>query len=150
LSINLSAAKGTCKQPVTSGEVTALGLTGDAHRGAWHRQVTLLSIETIRQFGIRCGRQFRPGEFAENLTTEGLALETIAILDRIHVGEVELEVTQIGKECHGQGCAIAREVGQCVMPKSGVFCRVVRPGSIRPGDPIIHLPRPVPIVVINL
>ena len=150
VSINLSAERGTGKQPSATGQVTSRGIDGDAHAGSWHRQVSLLSMESIRRFGEQCGREFRPGEFAENLTTEGLDLESVAMLDRIHVGEVELEVTQIGKECHGQACAIARDLGKCVMPRSGIFCRVIQTGTIRPGDPMRHLTRSVAIAIITV
>ncbi len=150
VSINLSAERGTGKQPSATGQVTSRGIDGDAHAGSWHRQVSLLAMESIRQFGEQCGREFRPGEFAENLTTEGLDLESVAMLDRIHIGEVELEVTQIGKECHGQACAIARDLGKCVMPRSGIFCRVIQTGTIRPGDPMRHLTRQVAIAIITV
>jgi molybdenum cofactor synthesis domain-containing protein len=150
VSVNLSAERGTGKQPSATGEVTSQGIDGDAHAGSWHRQVSLLSMESIRRFGEQCGREFRPGEFAENLTTEGLDLESVAMLDRIHVGEFELEVTQIGKECHGHACAIARDLGKCVMPRSGIFCRVIQTGTIRPGDPMRHLTRQVAIAIITV
>lgn len=150
ISINISRQKGTAKEPVPSALVTLSGISGDAHAGSWHRQVSLLAIESIDRFGLQAGRRFAPGEFAENLTTEGLDLGRCRILDRLSGGEVELEVTQIGKACHGDGCAIFQAVGKCVMPKEGIFTRVIRGGEVKPGDAITHTPRPLKIHVITL
>lgn len=150
VSINISGEKGVAKHPVAEVAVDGRGLAGDAHRGAWHRQVSLLDLESIEQFCAGSGRAVRPGEFAENLTTTGLDLSRVAPLDRIEAGEVLLEVTQIGKACHGEGCAIFREVGRCLMPDRGVFGRVIREGRIRRGDPVRHLPRPLRILVVTL
>ena len=95
-------------------------------------------------------REISPGEFAENITVSGINLAGVAILDRFRIGKVELEVTQIGKHCHGNNCAIYREVGKCVMPKKGLFCRVVNTGQIEPGDQVEYIPRPLRILVITL
>jgi MOSC domain-containing protein YiiM len=114
------------------------GIDGDAHAGKWHRQVSLLAMESIarmRALGVDVG----PGAFAENITTESLEVPNLRIGDRIIIGEAELEVTQIGKECHA-GCAIFEQVGECVMPKEGVFARVLRGGAIAVGDAIEVLP----------
>jgi molybdenum cofactor synthesis domain-containing protein len=134
VSVNISTEKGTIKEPVESIEIDDRGIVGDAHAGRWHRQVSLLSSESIDRFSKKMKRDFKPGVFAENVTTTGIDLSSVRLLDRLRVGEVELEVTQIGKECHGDGCAIYREVGKCVMPTDGIFCRVLQTGSIRPGD----------------
>jgi len=134
VSVNLSADKGTTKSPVEEGTVDRLGLRGDAHAGDWLRQVSLLGEESIRRFVEETGRPVRPGEFAENLTLRGADLAGVRVLDRFRIGEVELEVTQIGKACHGPSCAIFREVGRCVMPKEGIFTRVLRGGTVRAGD----------------
>lgn len=150
ISINVSQQKGTTKEPVPSASVTLSGISGDAHAGSWHRQVSLLAVESIDRFGQQAGRAFAPGEFAENLTTHGLELGRCHILDRLSIGEVELEVTQIGKACHGDGCAIYQAVGKCVMPKEGIFTRVIRGGEVKPGDPITRTPRPLKIQVITL
>jgi molybdenum cofactor synthesis domain-containing protein len=150
VSVNVSTAKGTLKQPVAEGILTAQGLAGDAHAGLGHRQISLLASETIARFGAETGKVFKPGDFAENITTCDLDLVHIAPLDRLAIGDALLEVTQIGKSCHGERCAIFREVGRCVMPQSGVFCRVVRTGSIRAGDAGEFLPRPLTIRIITL
>ncbi len=133
-SINISAGKGTIKHPVTECSVDEHGIVGDAHAGPWRRQVSLLNEESIARFSSAKGREFRPGEFAENITVRGIDLGAVGELDRLVMGDVQLEVTQIGKECHGGDCAIFREVGECVMPKEGIFCRVLRGGTIRCGD----------------
>ncbi len=129
LSINVSDRKGVQKTPVDEVQVCEdYGIDGDGHAGPWHRQVSLLAnedIETMRGRGIEIGY----GDFAENLTTEGIELATLPIGTRLHVGTVVLEVTQIGKECH-QHCAIYEAVGDCVMPRRGIFTRVVRGGTI--------------------
>ena len=149
-SLNLSTAKGTIKTPVDSAVLDQNGIVGDAHAGCWHRQVSMLSQETIAQFIAESGRETAPGEFAENLTIAGLDLSRVAVLDRFTLGDVELELTQIGKRCHGDGCSIYREVGKCIMPKEGVFCRVVTGGEIRVGDEISYHPRPLKLCVITL
>ncbi len=129
LSINISGRTGVRKTPVPRATLReGHGIVGDAHAGDWHRQVSLLADEDIacmRGRGIRIGF----GDFAENLTTSGLDLGSVPVGARIAIGEALLEVTQIGKECH-HDCAIFRTVGDCVMPRRGVFARVVRGGEI--------------------
>lgn len=150
VSVNVSEEKGTAKHPVDEIVVDDRGIVGDAHAGAWHRQVSLLGQESIDSFTADTGKAIRPGEFAENITLRGIDLARCAILDRFRIGEVELEVTQIGKKCHGEGCTIYREIGKCVMPKEGIFCRVVRGGTIRPGDAVEFHPRPFKLAIITL
>lgn len=150
LSVNISEKKGTIKVPVEKIELTDIGVVGDAHSGKWHRQVSLLGKESFDKFELQAGRQLDFGEFAENITTEGIILYQTNPLDRFKIGEVELEVTQIGKHCHGDGCAIYREVGNCVMPKEGIFCRVLQNGIIKSGDVIDYLPKIYKIRVITL
>jgi molybdenum cofactor synthesis domain-containing protein len=150
ISVNRSDAKGTPKTPVSSITLTPEGFQDDAHAGVWHRQVSLLSAEGTERFTARTGRAVKPGDFAENITTSGFPLEDTRIPDRITIGECELEVTQIGKACHGDGCTIFREVGQCLMPKEGIFCKVITPGTIRPGDPIAWTRRELPCHVLTL
>ncbi|MFH1937064.1 MAG: molybdenum cofactor synthesis protein, partial [Bacteroidota bacterium] len=129
LSVNISDKKGTVKHPVPSITLTENGVEGDAHSGPWNRQVSLLGMESIRKFEKEANRKINYGEFAENITTAGLELWKCKPLDRFVGQEVELEVTQIGKECHGTSCAIFKEVGTCVMPKEGIFARVAGGGQ---------------------
>lgn len=137
IAICTSERKGTKKEVVNEGVLKEdYGLIGDAHADCCsHRQVSLLareSIDKMRALGFDVGS----GDFAENLTTEGVNLVSLSPGTRVTIGEeVILEITQIGKECH-TGCAIFRQVGKCVMPKEGVFARVIRGGTIRIEDPI--------------
>lgn len=135
-SVCVSQRKGEKKRPV---EAVILredhGIEGDAHAGSG-RQVSLLSLEGVERMRRKLAT-IVPGDFAENLTVEGLEELSLAPGDRVRVGEaVLLEVTQIGKECHGHGCAIMRAVGTCVMPKEGIFARVLTGGTVRPGDSV--------------
>jgi molybdenum cofactor synthesis domain-containing protein len=122
---------------VTEGLITMQGLRDDAHSGPGHRQVSLLAIERVEAFAQQTKRAYAHGDFAENLTVAGLDLATLPCGTRLRVGAAaELEVTQIGKRCHGGDCAIMREVGACIMPKEGIFCRVLRAGAVRADDGI--------------
>ncbi|NQT20351.1 MAG: MOSC domain-containing protein [Planctomycetes bacterium] len=150
VSVNISTEKGTPKRPVEEVIVDDNGIANDAHAGPWHRQVSMLAQESIERFAAEADRSITPGDFAENLTTRGIDLSGVAILDRFQIGDVALEITQIGKECHGDGCAIFREVGRCVMPKEGIFCRVLHGGKIRPGDAVEYIPRPLKIRIITM
>jgi len=150
VAVNVSAQKGVSKTPVERAVLDAHGIVGDAHAGPWHRQVSLLATESIDRFGESAGQSFAPGEFAENLTTRGLDLLDVSLLDRFRIGPVELEVTQLGKRCHGDGCAIFQSVGRCVMPKEGLFCRVLTGGEIAPGDRIVQVKRSLRCLVVTL
>ncbi len=151
LSVNISEKKGTVKHPVDFIEINEMGVEHDAHAGDWNRQVSLLAKESIDKFKPKVGRKIGFGEFAENITTEGIILhEEARPFDRFIIGDAELELTQIGKECHGENCAIFREVGKCVMPKEGIFCRVIKPGKIKAGDLITFVPRIYKLMVITL
>jgi len=112
------------------------GIEGDAHAGDWHRQVSILageSIDTVKQILPT----LKNGAFAENIITRGLDLTALKVGDRLRIGEqVLLEITQIGKECHNQGCAIKKATGDCIMPREGLFARVIQGGEARRGDPI--------------
>jgi len=129
--------KGTPKQDIGEGQFEEnFGLVGDAHADCCtHRQVSLLALESIEKMR-KLGLDLKPGDFAENLTTEGIALISLPVGTRVLVGgDVILEITQIGKECHA-GCAILRQTGKCIMPKEGVFARVVQGGLAKTGDRI--------------
>jgi molybdopterin adenylyltransferase len=132
-----SDAKGVSKTPVGSAVFeVGVGLEGDAHAGGDPvREVSLLALESIGKMKGD-GRAFKPGDFAENITTSGIELASLPVGTRLQAGrEVTLEITQIGKKCHS-GCAIFKEVGNCIMPKEGVFARVISGGIIQPGDEI--------------
>ncbi len=141
VSINISEKKGTIKKPVKEAIINSFGMENDAHSGNWHRQVSLLSSESVEKFSKEANRKINFGEFAENITTEGIDLSGVSLLDRFIIGDVILEVTQIGKSCHGSNCAIYREVGNCVMPKEGIFCRVISEGKVKLNDKITYLPK---------
>jgi molybdenum cofactor synthesis domain-containing protein len=150
LSVNISEKKGTVKHPVDCIVLSNQGVVDDAHAADWGRQVSLLGMESIRKFEQDAGRKIHFGEFAENITTEGANLWEMKPLDRFLCGETELEVTQIGKECHGTSCAIFKEVGNCVMPKEGIFCRVIRSGVLKPGDVLEYHPKVFSVRIITL
>ena len=150
LSVNTSEKKGTVKKPVEQIQLTDIGVVGDAHSGKWHRQVSLLAAESIAKFSAEARRTILYGEFAENITTEGLLLHECRPLDRFRNANIELEVTQIGKKCQGDNCSIFREVGNCVMPKEGIFARVLKSGSLKSGDELEYLPKVLKVHVITL
>lgn len=128
-----SDRKGIPKEDIGSGLFVAeLGLEGDAHAGFAHRQVSLIAMEDIRIAQEKLP-SLHPGSFAENLTVEGIDLEAAKVGLRLRVGETLLEITQIGKECHTK-CAIYKTTGDCIMPKKGIFCRVLEGGRIAAGD----------------
>jgi len=133
VAISISEKKGIRKSNVPSAHlVEGHGIEGDAHAGPWHRQVSLLARESIDKM-TETGLDVGPGAFAENLTTSGIDLLKLKIGDRLRIGEAELEITQIGKECHNR-CAIYDEAGDCVMPREGIFARVLRGAEIIVGD----------------
>jgi MOSC domain-containing protein YiiM len=136
VSVNVSAKKGTRKKPAPAiALILGHGVAGDAHAGDWHRQVSLLAQESIDTMTTKDLR-LSPGDFAENITSRGIDLWSLPVGTRLRLGSDALvEVTQIGKECH-LGCEIRRQVGDCVMPRQGIFARVLREGTVRPGDPI--------------
>ncbi|MDO4535257.1 MAG: MOSC domain-containing protein [Clostridium perfringens] len=139
ISINISETKGVVKNPIESGEFKENhGLVGDAHSGNWHRQVSLLAMESIDKMNEAGAKGLTPGKFAENLTTEGLVLYELPVGTKVQIGETLHEVTQIGKECH-KGCAIKQLVGDCVMPREGIFTKVLKGGIIKVGDKITVL-----------
>lgn len=141
VSVNISEKKGTIKVPVDFIELNSTGVAHDAHAGKWHRQVSLLAKESNEKFAKAANRTVAYGEFAENITTEGIVLYKTTPGDRLIIGDTELEITQIGKKCHGDNCAIFREVGSCVMPKEGIFARVLKGGIIKAGDKLQYIPQ---------
>ncbi|AYE35759.1 MOSC domain-containing protein [Clostridium septicum] len=138
IAICTSEKKGTAKVMVNEVNVIEdFGIEGDAHAGKWHRQVSLLALEKIENFRSK-GANVNFGAFGENLVVEGIELNKLPVGQRIKVGEVELEVTQIGKKCHDK-CAIFYQVGQCIMPTNGIFTKVIKGGKIKVGDECILL-----------
>lgn len=135
-----SEEKGTVKTEIPAGQLVAgFGLEGDAHGGDWHRQVSLLGVESIDKMKAKGLPDLQVGDFAENLTTEGIVLYELPIGTKLQVGtDALLEVTQIGKECH-HGCEIFQKVGSCIMPKEGIFTKVLQGGAVKAGDPIVIL-----------
>ena len=135
LAVCISEKKGTVKHPVESIRLKKEhGIVGDAHAGNWHRQVSLLSDESVAKMREKFP-DIPVGAFAENILTEGITLYELPIGTKLRIGEVLLEVTQIGKECHAD-CAIRQQVGDCVMPREGIFTIVLEEGTIQPGDEI--------------
>jgi MOSC domain-containing protein YiiM len=134
--ISISTEKGTQKVNVPEAELlTDFGIEGDAHAGHWHRQVSLLGAESIDKM-IEKGAKVAPGSFAENITTENIDLLALKVGDKLKLGEeVELEITQFGKKCHSR-CEIFEQVGDCIMPREGIFAKVISPGRLSVGDSI--------------
>ena len=136
VAVNISEKKGTPKKTIPEGKlIEDFGFEGDAHAGKWHRQVSLLGVESIEKAKLGPTNGLCHGVFAENITTEGITLYTLPVGTKLKVGECLLEISQIGKECH-EGCAVSKLVGQCVMPREGVFARVVKGGVVRAGDTV--------------
>lgn len=133
LAICISKHKGTLKNEVSEANfIEEFGIEGDAHAGKWHRQVSLLAFEKIDDFRNK-GGNVDFGAFGENLVIDGIELHKLPVGQQLQVGEVLLEVTQIGKECHDK-CAIYYQVGECIMPKNGIFTRVLKGGKVKVGD----------------
>ncbi|MBR4210651.1 MAG: MOSC domain-containing protein [Lachnospiraceae bacterium] len=132
--VSISEKKGQQKHPV---EVVQLvpheGIPGDAHAGDWHRMVSLLSAESVAKLQEKISFPLKPGAFAENILVEGILVYTLPVGTRLSVGSAVCEVTQIGKECHAD-CAIRQQAGDCVMPREGIFVRVLEAGEAKAGD----------------
>ncbi len=143
VALSISEQRGT---PKTNVDQVALivnhGIDGDAHAGDWHRQVSLLAMESIAKMQAK-GADVSPGNFAENITTVGIDVPNLCVGDRLTLGAAEVEITQIGKECHAH-CAIYQQIGDCVMPREGVFAVVRVGGVLRVGDPVVFHPRDTP------
>ena len=140
ISINISTEKGTIKIPVNEAEfIVDHGIKGDAHAKNWHRQVSLLANESVDKMRAKVKENLfsilKPGVFAENITTEGINVSELPIGTKIYIGDSIHEVTQIGKECH-HGCEIRTIVGDCVMPREGIFTKVIKAGIVKINDNI--------------
>ena len=136
VSVNISEKKGTLKKPVAEIHLKLRhGIVGDAHAGDWHRQISLLAEESVDTMRALSPIPLSSGVFAENINTVGIDLKHLPVGTRLRIGETEVEVTQIGKECHND-CAIKKAVGKCVMPTEGIFAIVVKEGTVRAGDEI--------------
>jgi molybdenum cofactor synthesis domain-containing protein len=149
-SVNTSVKKGEVKSPVKEIRLTDQGIEGDAHAGPHHRQVSLLALESIRKYEKNTGSQVPMGGFGENISTEGFTLHRAHPLDRFQFGKVLLEMTQVGKKCHGKRCAIYKDTGECIMPDEGIFCRVLQGGRLKPGDRLDYHPKRFSLKVITL
>lgn len=136
VSLNISEKKGVVKVPVDSAVIKIdHGIVGDAHAGNWHRQISMLAKESIDKMISKGFDHLKFGDFAENITTEGIEVFTLPVGTRLRVGECEVEVTQIGKKCHS-GCEIKKVTGDCVMPREGIFVKVIKEGIINIDDSI--------------
>ena len=136
VSVNISERKGVLKHPVPEIQLKLRhGIVGDAHAGDWHRQISMLAEESVDTMRDKCPIPLDPGVFAENINTVGIDLKALPVGTHLRIGRTEVEVTQIGKECHND-CAIKKAVGKCVMPTEGIFVIVVTEGVVRAGDEI--------------
>ncbi|MBC8343760.1 MAG: MOSC domain-containing protein [Bacteroidetes bacterium] len=134
VSLNISTIKGVVKQPVSSVEINTDGVKDDAHSGDWHRQVSVLGKECIDKFSVLLKRKIKAGEFAENITLQGFDVSKVKVNDKLVCGNIELKITQIGKNCHNSNCAIFKTAGDCIMPREGIFCSVIKGGILNQGD----------------
>ena len=136
LAVCISEKKGEQKHPVDGIELKPrVGIPGDAHAGDWHRMVSLLSAESVRKLQEKIAFPLLPGAFAENVLVDGISVCTLPVGTKLRVGSALCEVTQIGKECHAD-CAIRRQAGDCVMPREGIFVRVLEEGGAKAGDEV--------------
>ena len=136
LAVCISQKKGERKHPVACAALQAdWGIPGDAHAGNWHRQVSLLGTESVAKAQAHLSFRLRPGDFAENILCEGICLYRLPVGTKLRLGTALTQVTQIGKQCH-QDCAIRKATGDCVMPREGIFVRVLESGEVRPGDAV--------------
>lgn len=139
VSLNISEKKGVVKVPVGRVEIKVdHGMIGDAHAGNWHRQISLLAKESIDKMINKGFDHLKFGDFAENITTEGIEVHTLLVGTRLKIGECEVEITQIGKKCHS-GCEIKKVTGDCVMPREGIFVKVIKEGIINVNDEVVVL-----------
>ena len=136
LAVCISEVRGIQKHPIEEAELRVdHGIVGDAHAGNWHRQVSLLSKESVERLQAKIPMQLHDGDFAENILVEGMRVYELPVGTKLRIGTALCEVTQIGKECH-QDCAIRKAAGDCVMPREGIFVKVLENGKVKPGDGI--------------
>ena len=136
VAVCISEKKGEQKHEIPVAELRENhGIVGDAHAGTWHRQVSLLGVESVAKVQQHVSFPLSNGAFAENILTEGICLYKLPVGTKLRIGQALAEVTQIGKECHSD-CAIRKAAGDCVMPREGIFVRVLAGGTVRAGDPI--------------
>ncbi|WP_270939964.1 MOSC domain-containing protein [Romboutsia lituseburensis] len=136
VSINISEKKGTIKVPVDKAEIKLNhGIVNDAHAGNWHRQISMLASESIDKMKQKGFNHLKFGDFAENITTQGIEVYLLPVGSKLRIGECKVEVTQIGKKCHS-GCEIKKITGDCVMPREGIFVKVIKEGYIKINDNI--------------
>ena len=148
-SVNISKAHGQTKSPVPTATINGQGLSGDAHSDeSGYRQVSLMAVEDLND--ASCDRELVPGALSENITTEGIDLGLVAPFDLIRIGEVELEVTELGKDCYGPDCPLFKGEEECAMPSRGLFCRVLKGGDVSPGDKLTHVPVPLALRIVTL
>lgn len=136
LAVCISEVRGIQKHPVEQAELREnYGIVGDAHAGAWHRQVSLLGVDSVEKLQDKITLKLKPGDFAENILVEGICVYRLPVGARLRLGTALCQVTQIGKTCHND-CAIRRAAGDCVMPREGIFVRVLESGTVKPGDEV--------------
>ena len=134
LAVCISDIRGIQKHPVEKAELrVGHGIAGDAHAGVWHRQISILGIDSVNRLRDRVSVEIKAGDFAENILIEGIEIYTLPVGTKLRIGTALVEITQIGKECHAD-CAIRQQAGDCVMPREGVFAKVLENGAVKPGD----------------
>ena len=139
--ICISEVRGIQKHEIPEAYLRAgYGIEGDAHAGSWHRQVSLLSVDSVAKLQAKLDFELKNGAFAENILVEGMTVHTLPVGAKLRIGEAMCEVTQIGKECHSD-CAIRKAAGDCVMPREGIFVKVLESGAIKKGDVVEVLPQ---------
>jgi MOSC domain-containing protein YiiM len=142
LAVCISEQKGVQKHPVEEAQLRENhGIVGDAHAGNWHRQVSILGVDSVQKLQEKITLQLKPGDFAENILVEGICVYKLPVGTQLRLGEALCEVTQIGKTCH-YDCAIRKAAGDCVMPREGIFVKVLEPGKVRPGDQLTVVSQP--------
>ena len=134
LAVCISDIRGIQKNPVEKAELrVGHGIAGDAHAGVWHRQISILGIDSVNRLRDRVSVEIKAGDFAENILIEGIEIYKLPVGTKLRIGTALVEITQIGKECHAD-CAIRQQAGDCVMPREGVFAKVLENGAVKPGD----------------